>query len=637
MAVVFFDIGGTLADASIAAGGVLTFHPLPRVRESLADVSHERLGILSNPGPTQSDRDRAAAALAAVFGDVFTDPALLRWGSKANRAIFDEAVAAAGVAADQCVFVGEDAGERARAREAGLRCAAHPVFARAAVEDRAAFWARIEVPVDRSVAELAAIVDATEVVPARVGATEVLAMATKRGVEVVRTAGFPTTVLEPIDDTVAFLIRDDRPVPEVAGFESAGADDTRQQRAERAFSYLTGATEAFAAPSLAWLGAGENGVYVAAQSASPVEEKHIPRTGHGHCELLLPDPSLLSAPLDGAGAAVALDGAALEPSTETVDTVRRVVTAPAMRELVAQISGAAPLAAGSARVVRGRHIASPDNPLVVDELARRLAELGLSVRRQLFEWRGHRIDNVEAEFRVAESDAAVLVTGHIDSTAAAGRYVDDAGQPRAYDPATDPAPGADDDGSGAAAVIAAAQCLRELLDAGRKPSRTMRFVLFNAEEQGLVGSKVYARAAAAAGDRIAGVLQMDMIAGNRGGVAKVEVHAFSATPGPAVAASRTLGAVVADGLAKVVPEFEVQLLADASDPAAGRSDHASFHERGWAAVAVSENFFADVEPESGTQQYHMPGDTVDDVDHDSEYCAQIARAVAATALTLAGL
>ena len=52
---------------------------------------------------------------------------------------------------------------------------------------------------------------------------------------------------------------------------------------------------------------------------------------------------------------------------------------------------------------------------------------------------------------------------------------------------------------------------------------------------------------------------------------------------------------------------------------------------------MSENFFADVEPESGTRQYHMPGDTVDDVDHDSHYCAQVARAVAATALTLAGL
>ena len=274
---------------------------------------------------------------------------------------------------------------------------------------------------------------------------------------------------------------------------------------------------------------------------------------------------------------------------------------------------------------------------VVDELARRLTELGLSVRRQPFEWRGHRVDNVEAEFTVAGSDGTVLVTAHVDSTAAAGRFVDDDGRPRPYDPATDPAPGADDDGSGAAAVLAAAQCLRDLLDAGRTPTRTMRFVLFNAEEQGLVGSKVYARAAAAAGDRIAGVLQMDMIAGHRGGVAKVEVHAGSATPGPVVAASRTLGAMVADGLAKVVPDFEVQLLADATDPAAGRSDHASFHERGWAAIAVSENFFADVEPESGTRQYHMPGDTVDDVDHDSHYCAQVARAVAATALTLAGL
>jgi leucyl aminopeptidase len=43
------------------------------------------------------------------------------------------------------------------------------------------------------------------------------------------------------------------------------------------------------------------------------------------------------------------------------------------------------------------------------------------------------------------------------------------------------------------------------------PRRTIRFVLFNAEEQGLVGSGAYARNQAALGTPIVAVFQMDMI------------------------------------------------------------------------------------------------------------------------------
>ena len=94
---------------------------------------------------------------------------------------------------------------------------------------------------------------------------------------------------------------------------------------------------------------------------------------------------------------------------------------------------------------------------------------------------------------------------------------------------------------------------------------------------------------------------------------------------------------MAEAAAAVEPGLEVQRLTGSADPAAGRSDHASFHERGWAAVAVSENFFADTSPATGTRQYHLPGDTLDDADHNTEYAAAIARAVTVAALTLAGL
>ena len=69
------------------------------------------------------------------------------------------------------------------------------------------------------------------------------------------------------------------------------------------------------------------------------------------------------------------------------------------------------------------------------------------------------------------------------------------------------APGADDDASGAVGVLTAAEVL-----APYQFQRTLRFVLFTGEEQGLCGSEIYARDAAAAGEAIVAVYNMDMIA-----------------------------------------------------------------------------------------------------------------------------
>lgn len=68
------------------------------------------------------------------------------------------------------------------------------------------------------------------------------------------------------------------------------------------------------------------------------------------------------------------------------------------------------------------------------------------------------------------------------------------------------APGADDNASGAAAVLAIAEQM-----AGKRFERTVRFIHFSAEELGLLGSTYYAHNARLQGDDIIGVLNMDMI------------------------------------------------------------------------------------------------------------------------------
>jgi hypothetical protein len=67
-------------------------------------------------------------------------------------------------------------------------------------------------------------------------------------------------------------------------------------------------------------------------------------------------------------------------------------------------------------------------------------------------------------------------------------------------------PGADDDGSGTAAVLAAANIMSQY-----QFNHTIRFVAFSGEEQGLLGSHEYVEEAAANGDNIIAALNADMI------------------------------------------------------------------------------------------------------------------------------
>ncbi|WP_200309066.1 M20/M25/M40 family metallo-hydrolase [Streptomyces adelaidensis] len=658
MSVLFFDIGATLADAREEADGSLTLLPRPRVLAVLDAFPDVRKGVISNPGSGEGAAERAASALREAFPGRFTDAALIHWGPKNSREIFDEAVAGTagdGIpasAAGECVFVGEDHQERAFAKQAGLRTAAHPVFTGAALENRPVLWARIELPENRGLSALEAVANQTEVVPVHIASARlVLAMASMRGAAALEQAGFTVDLRGPVDDTAAFLIRDDRPLTPAQGF--ADAPDRATTRATSTFGVIAAELAGPTAPPLLPLGPAPGGVYLAAPAGAPIEDVHLPGAKPGHTERLLPDPALLSRPGEawaqglaagpaeglaepGPPASAAGDG---RPSPETIAAVRAAVTPEVLRGHVARISGVEPLADGEALLVRSRDASAADNPRVVEALADRFQDLGLTVRLHRFRWRGRRLCNVEAEHRLPGADSTVLITAHLDSTASSGEFVDANGDPRPYDPAVDPAPGADDDGSGTAAVLAAAECLHRLLAEGRTPTRNVRFVLFNAEEQGLVGSKFYARAAAAADDRIAGVFQMDMIAGRQqGSTPTVEIHAGSSVPGPVVGASDTLGALVADTVPAIDPAVTVQQLTGPFDPAIGRSDHASFHERGWAAIAVSEDIFApDGGPGTGTRQYHTPGDTLVDQDHSPEFAATVARSVTATALTLAGL
>ncbi|MFE2532141.1 HAD family hydrolase [Streptomyces sp. NPDC059371] len=206
-----------MADARVEADGSLTLLPRPRVLAVLDEFRDVRKGVISNPGPGAGAAERAFSALQEAFPGRFTDNALVHWGSKDNREIFDEAVAATAgedsppSAADDCVFVGEDPQERAFAREAGLRTAVHPVFTRAAVENRPVFRARIELSDGQELTALETVANRTEVVPLHVTSARLVpAMASTIGATALEQAGFTVDLRGPVEEAETPLVHDDR-------------------------------------------------------------------------------------------------------------------------------------------------------------------------------------------------------------------------------------------------------------------------------------------------------------------------------------------------------------------------------------------------------------------------------------------
>jgi leucyl aminopeptidase len=94
-----------------------------------------------------------------------------------------------------------------------------------------------------------------------------------------------------------------------------------------------------------------------------------------------------------------------------------------------------------------------------------------------------------------ESDEVIVVGGHLDSIA--GFW----GRANAH------APGADDNASGIATTT---EIMRVLADASYKPSKTIKFMGYAAEEVGLLGSKEIASDMKTRGVNVIGVLQLDM-------------------------------------------------------------------------------------------------------------------------------
>jgi len=171
------------------------------------------------------------------------------------------------------------------------------------------------------------------------------------------------------------------------------------------------------------------------------------------------------------------------------------------------------------------------------------------------------------------SDRIYVIGAHYDS-----RNTDGAD-------AENDAPGADDDGSGTAAVIEIARLL------SKNPQRaTIVCILFAGEEQGLLGSKEWTRKAKEEGLNVSAMINLDMV-GNTTGANGVEedkvIRVFSR--GPLDSEQRQLARFVREVSENYVPDMTVSLRYREDRYGRG-GDHISFANAGFNAVRLAEPF-----------------------------------------------
>ncbi len=185
-----------------------------------------------------------------------------------------------------------------------------------------------------------------------------------------------------------------------------------------------------------------------------------------------------------------------------------------------------------------------------------------------------------------------------------------------------PAPGINDDISGVATAMEMARVFSR-----HEFDKTLVFVAFVAEEQGLLGAGVFARRAKAAGMDIEAVLNMDMIGNSvRGGGAPSQprtVRVFSEDPmdSPSRQIARFMEAIGE----RYVPDMDVGLMFR-NDRFGRGGDHTAFNREGFPGVRL-------VEANEDYDKQHSYNDTFANMD--LEYFIRNARIEAATAATLA--
>ncbi len=186
-----------------------------------------------------------------------------------------------------------------------------------------------------------------------------------------------------------------------------------------------------------------------------------------------------------------------------------------------------------------------------------------------------------------------LIGGHIDDVPSSGN-----------------APGADDNATGTIAGLIAAKYIR-----GIPFKHTIKFVAWNAEEQGLIGSDYYAGEAAGRGDSIRGYLNGDMLAYETSSMDYIWCYN----------AGRPGSVTISNKFVQMNTDYSLALRVRVSTQAPSWSDMYSFWINGYDAIC---NIESDNNP-----YYHTTSDRITTLD--TLYFCRVVKCMVATLLELA--
>jgi hypothetical protein len=255
---------------------------------------------------------------------------------------------------------------------------------------------------------------------------------------------------------------------------------------------------------------------------------------------------------------------------------------PAIQRLVDQLSRAT-LEADLQKLVafRTRHSTRPEFGEALQFARTQLNAAGFTTKVQTITVNSRPSKNLIADKKGSASGkrGVVLATAHLDSINSAGG-------------ATAPAPGADDNGSGSAGILAIARVFQT-----HAASHDLRLILFGGEEQGLFGSRHYvATLSAAERKRIRGIVNMDMIGNTNTDERSVLLEGAA------------LSQHVIDKLSDAAGTYTQLRVETSLRPA--NSDHVPFIDAGLPAVLTIEG------ADSTNDRVHSERDAITTIDYD---------------------
>ncbi|MBP7867272.1 MAG: M20/M25/M40 family metallo-hydrolase [Acidobacteria bacterium] len=267
---------------------------------------------------------------------------------------------------------------------------------------------------------------------------------------------------------------------------------------------------------------------------------------------------------------VTLDAKAVEPRAadrtlagityqDRVASLMSTVTSSDLYTLVANLSGVNSVSiGGSPYTLVSRYSLNTENITKATQYAYEYFQ-SLGYSPEYYNYTGAGSRNVICK-KVGSTypDQYVMICGHLDDM-----------------PSGATAPGADDNASGSAAVLLAAQLMKNATF-----DYSIIFALWAGEEQGLVGSGKYAQYAAGLGMQIKGVLNLDMIAWDSTGGPDIDIHSKASPAG-----CNALAQLLADVIATYGVSLTPSIIANGTTA----SDHASFWNQQYPAILAIES------------------------------------------------